>query len=116
MHLPYYPKLGSNGQPILGKDGNPIPGDPANAWLNPQDISADNVTAYPKLATFDATQIKVASWVFGYTFPRAWIGGPASFIKNARLAFVRRSGSMLAGVFLWMVQRFASDKSQGGRS
>jgi hypothetical protein len=87
----YYPKLGSNGQPILGKDGNPIPGDPANAWLNPQSIAADNVTGYTKIITFDATQIRVSELVFGYTLPRTWLGGPASFIKNARVAFVGRN-------------------------
>ncbi|MBN9381130.1 MAG: SusC/RagA family TonB-linked outer membrane protein [Chitinophagaceae bacterium] len=87
----YFPKLGPNGQPILNKDGNPIPGDPANAWLNPQSIAADNVSNYAKLVTLDATQIRVSELVFGYTFPRAWIGGPSSFIKGARLAFVGRN-------------------------
>jgi TonB-linked SusC/RagA family outer membrane protein len=87
----YYPKLGSNGQPVLNKQGNPIPGDPANAWLNPQNIAADNVTGYPALITFDATQIRVSELVFGYTFPRAWLGGMSSFVKGARLAFVGRN-------------------------
>ena len=85
----YLIKVDAKGNPILDANGRYEPGAKSNVWMNPTTYESDMTLNNTPAITFNASDIKIAELVLGYTLPQQYLGRLP--IKGVRIAFVGRN-------------------------
>lgn len=85
----YFIKVDANGNPVLTKSGGYEVGKKSNIWMNPTTYESDMVLNNTPAITFNASDIKIAEMVFGYTLPQRLLAPTP--IKGLRVALVGRN-------------------------
>lgn len=85
----YTIKVDSKGNPVLDKNGRYVPGAKSTVWMNPTTYESDMTLNNTPAITYNATDIKIAELVFGYTVPQSYLVHLP--IRSVRLAFVGRN-------------------------
>jgi hypothetical protein len=79
----------SKGNPVLDKNGRYEPGAKSTVWMNPTTYESDMTLNNTPAITFNATDIKIAEMVIGYTVPQHYLANLP--IHGVRLALVGRN-------------------------
>lgn len=85
----YTIKVDAKGNPVLDKNGHYLPGAKSTVWMNPTTYESDMVLNNTPAITFNASDIKIAEMVVGYTVPQQYLGRLP--VHGARLALVGRN-------------------------
>jgi TonB-linked SusC/RagA family outer membrane protein len=85
----YLIKVNAQGNPVLDKNGRYEPGAKSTVWMNPTTYESDMTLNNTPAITFNASDIKIAETVFGYTLPQKYLGTMP--IRGVRVAFVGRN-------------------------
>lgn len=85
----YTIRTNANGTPVLDKNGRYVPGAKSTVWMNPTTYESDMVLNNTPAITFDASDIKIAEMVVGYTLPQQYLTHMP--VHGARLALVGRN-------------------------
>jgi TonB-linked SusC/RagA family outer membrane protein len=86
----YIPRTGPGGVLLTDAKGNPIVGDKFAGWIGPTAFASDKVLNDVPSITYDATSIRIAEIILGYTFDRK-LFGKKSFVKGAYVALTGRN-------------------------
>jgi hypothetical protein len=85
----YLIKVNAQGTPVLDKNGRYEPGAKSTVWMNPTTYESDMTLNNTPAITFNASDIKLAETVIGYTLPQKYLGTMP--IRGVRVAFVGRN-------------------------
>ncbi|GGB02249.1 SusC/RagA family TonB-linked outer membrane protein [Puia dinghuensis] len=85
----YTIKVDASGKPVLDKNGRYEPGAKSTVWMNPTTYESDMTVNNTPAITYDASSIKIAEIVFGYTVPQTYLTRLP--IRGARIALVGRN-------------------------
>ena len=85
----YLIKVDAHGNAVLDKNGRYEPGVKSTVWMNPTTYESDMTLNNTPAITFNASDIKIAEMVLGYTLPQKYLGTMP--IRAVRLALVGRN-------------------------
>ena len=85
----YNIKVNAQGNPVLDKNGRYEVGTKSTVWMNPTTYESDMTLNNTPAITFNASDIKIAEMVFGYTVPQQYLANMP--IHGARVALVGRN-------------------------
>lgn len=86
----YIPRTGPGGVLLTDAKGNPIVGDKFAGWIGPTAFASDKVLNDVPAITYDATSIRIAEIILGYTFNKK-VFGKKSIVKGAYVAITGRN-------------------------
>ncbi len=85
----YLEKVDARGNAVLDKNGRYEPGVKSTVWMNPTTYESDMTLNNTPAITYNASDIKIAEMVVGYTLPTPFLGRLP--IRSIRLALVGRN-------------------------